>query len=188
MSCISLLRRFGSDTRGVAAIEFALLVPIATLMLLGVLEICNYLLANQRTEKMAHTISDVVTQADSISVSEIKSILGATDEIMKPFPFSKRGHVVITSVHRNVGEGPEVAWQYEGGGSRANSASKFGTLGKASPLPAGFTINERETVIITEVYYDYPPLVTKMFSDNPLIYKYAFYKPRLGALDSLQQQ
>jgi hypothetical protein len=101
--------------------------------------------------------------------------------------------VIITSVHRDPNEDPKVAWQYEGGGTLHEDEdlnSQFGTgTNVDSPLPEGFVLNERETVIIAEVFYKYPAFITDMFRTNQVeLYRYAFYKPRLGSLDTVQSQ
>ncbi|MDX1922342.1 MAG: TadE/TadG family type IV pilus assembly protein [Alphaproteobacteria bacterium] len=177
------------DNSGVAAIELAVVLPMLMTLFLGVVEISNFVLVNERTEKMAHTIADVVSQGEAITTAELENILSASSEIMKPFPFSSLGHVIITSVHREVNDTPKVAWQYEGGGTLTNTHSNFGGAGFASPLPEGFVLNERETVIIAEVFYNHENLVTNMFNgSNPQLYKYAFYKPRLGALNVISTQ
>ncbi len=181
--------RFIKDNRGVAAIELAIVLPMMMTLFLGVVEISNFVLINERTEKMAHTVADVVAQGEAITVAELDNILSATSEIMKPFPFNERGHVIITAVHREPNDTPKVAWQYEGGGTLQNTHSNFGGPGFASPLPEGFILNEKETVIIAEIYYAHENLVTNMFNgSNPNLYKYAFYKPRLGALDVISSQ
>ena len=185
----SPFNRFLKDNRGVAAIELAVVLPMLMTLFLGVVEISNFVLINERTEKMTHTIADVVAQGETITIAEMDNILAATSEIMKPFPFNERGHVIITAVHREVHDTPKVAWQYEGGGTLQNTHSNFGGTGFASPLPEGFILNEKETVIIAEVYYAHENLVTNMFNgSNPQLYKYAFYKPRLGALDVISRQ
>jgi Flp pilus assembly pilin Flp len=184
-----LLSRFHKDERGVAALEMAITLPIVMTMLLGVMEIANFVLANQRTDKMAYTIADLVAQNDEITPTQLNTIMGASQQIMKPFPFGDRGHVIITSVHRNPGGEPYVAWQYEGGGTLHDTQSNFGSAGFDSVLPSGFTLNERETVIIAEVFYSYPTLVTNLLGTHDTqLYKYAFYKPRLGGLDTVQTQ
>lgn len=189
MTFRALLKNFCMNQRGVAAIELAVVLPMMMTLFLGVVEISNFVLVNERTEKMAYTISDVVSQGETITIAELDNILSATSEIMYPFPFSARGHVIITSVYRAVGDVPKVAWQYEGGGTLKNVISNFGGQGFASPLPQGFILNEKETVIISEVYYNHENLVTNMFNgSNPLLYKYAFYKPRLGALNVISKQ
>jgi hypothetical protein len=178
------------DTRGTAAIEFAIILPTIFIMFMGVVEISNFIILNQRTEKVAHAIADLISQSETITTREMDTILNATEEMMEPFPFGANGHVIITSVHRNPEESPEVAWRYEGGGTLQNVHSDFGGApGQLSPLPDGFVLNERETVIIAEVYYNYEPFLTSMFSSGSnQLYKYAFYKPRLGALDSISVQ
>lgn len=176
------------NENGSAAVEFAFLLPILLFLFMGTVEISNFITVNQRTEKLAHTVADLVTQFQNITTKDLDTILAASDDFMDPFPFFQRGHIIITSVHRNVGEGPKVVWQYEGGGKLNNLNSNFGSTGFNSPLPTGFTLNERETVIIAEIYYDYAPFITDMFqgSSNRL-YKYAFYKPRLGSLETVQK-
>jgi Flp pilus assembly pilin Flp len=182
-------QHFIRDNRGVAAVELALVLPMLLTLFLGVVEISNFVLVNERTEKMTTTIADVVSQGDTITIAELDNILSATSEIMKPFPFAARGHVIITSVHRAVRDTPKVAWQYEGGGTLHNVSSNFGGPGFNSPLPQGFILNEKETVIIAEVYYDHQNMITDMFNgSDKLLYKYAFYKPRLGALDIISTQ
>lgn len=179
---------FWRDERGVAGVEFAVILPIIFVMFMGVVEISNFVLVNQRTEKMAHNIADLVAQNETITPRQLNVIMDAASEIMTPFPFGAQGHIIITSVHRNPGGDPRVAWQYEGGGTLHETESEFGATGFDSPLPEGFTLNERETVIIAEVFYDYGSILTDMFSSGQRMYKYAFYKPRLGSLDSVQAQ
>lgn len=192
---LKIFRSFCRDQRGVAALEMAICMPFLLTLMLGVLEISNFILATQRTEKMAYTIADLVSQNDSITTAELNAIMDASAEIMKPFPFSERGHVIITSVHRNPNQEPKVAWQYEGGGTLHEDDEDFagsqfgGGAGFDSPLPESFTLNERETVIIAEVYYKYPAFITDMFRTNEVeLYRYAFYKPRLGTLETVQTQ
>jgi Flp pilus assembly pilin Flp len=184
----TFFKRYARDERGVAGVEFAVMLPAIFIMFLGVVEISNFVMVNQRTEKMAHNLADLIAQSDGITTTQINTIMDASSEIMKPFEFGPRGHVIITSVHRNAGQQPRVAWQYEGGGDLDEVESNFGSTGFGSVLPSGFTLNERETVIIAEVFYDHRSLITDMFSSGERMYKYAFYKPRLGALDTVQSQ
>ncbi|HVY12775.1 MAG TPA: TadE/TadG family type IV pilus assembly protein [Alphaproteobacteria bacterium] len=180
---------FLNDQRGTAFLEMAISLPFLLTLLLGVMEISNFVMANERTDKMAYTIADLVSQNENVTTSDLNSIMDASAQIMKPLPFGARGHVIITAVHRDPGGSPYVAWQYEGGGTLHDQRSNFGATGFPSVLPSGFTLNERETVIIAEVYYQYPALVTNMLnSNNDILYKYAFYKPRLGALTTVQSQ
>ncbi len=183
-----MMRSFFHNQEGSAAIEMAAILPVIFTMFMGMVEVSNFVMVTQRTEKLAHNLADMVAQAETITTSQLNTIMDASSQIMQPFPFGQQGHVIITSVHRNVGEGPKVAWQYEGGGKLKNDTSNFGSTGFSSPLPSGFTLEERETVIIAEVFYDSTPFLTNMFESDGRVYKYAFYKPRLGSLDTVQTQ
>lgn len=180
---------FVRDQRGVAALEMAIALPFLLTMFLGVIEIANFVLASERADKMAYSIADLVTQNKAVTINDLNTIMDASAQIMQPFPFGSRGHVIITSVYKNPGQEPEVTWQYEGGGTLKDQHSNFGSTGFTSPLPTGFTMNDKDTVIIAEVFYQYPAFITDMLnSDNTVIYKYAFYKPRLGDLSTVQTQ
>lgn len=184
----NLCKRFYHDQRGVAAVELAIILPALLTLFLGVVEISNFILVNQRAEKMSHVIADLITQEETITDSQITTIMNAAKEIMQPFPFDDAGKVVITSVHRDPDDEAAIAWQRESTSNLSDSDSKFGSTGQDTQLPASFDLNERETVIIAEIFYDYAPFITNMFTGNTRIYKYAFYKPRLGALDTVASQ
>ena len=59
--------RFLRDRRGVAAIEFALILPILVLLCLGCFEVPRYVLIWQRIERAASGVSDLVAQPTSRS-------------------------------------------------------------------------------------------------------------------------
>lgn len=181
-------RRFSRsrDDRGVAAVEFALILPVLITLFYGVIEITRFILISQKTEKLAHSIADVTAQSTLVTIASLDQLMSATADIMNPFPMGVNGRVIITSIYRPAGTAttPSVNWRYTGGGTLA-AVSQLGDLGAAPNMPQSFTFEERENVIAAEVYYQFSPLMTTRFFGNPrLVYRAAFYKPRLGALTS----
>ena len=49
-------------------------------------------------------------------------------------------------------------------------------------LPTGFTLNEKDNIIVAEVFYEYEPIAPGLLFDKAAIYRRAIFKPRLGLL------
>jgi hypothetical protein len=178
------LKRFLGNRRGVAALEMALALPILTSLFFGCLEVTMNILAAEKVEKLASTSADVVAQSEVATNAGIAQLLSATTEVMKPFDFGTDGVVIITSIYRASGSTQSlVNWRYTGGG-QLTATSKFGAVGAQASLPTGFTLNEKENVIVAEVYYRYQPLFPGILFDEKTIYRKALFKPRLSALTS----
>ena len=182
---LNRLRRLRQDNRGVAAIEFALLLPMLLALLIGCLEVTFKIWSTQKAEKLAVTLSDVIAQAKAVTNSDLVSLVGATDKIMDPFPFGdEQSKIIISSVYVAQGEeDAEVNWQCffpSSGGLTA--ASKLGVKDAVANLPDGFTLVEKDNVIVTEIFYKYTPIAPGLLFDESIIYRRALFKPRLGTL------
>ena len=178
----NLFKTFRSDKNGIAAVEFALAAPILITLLLGGFELARYSLLNLKMEKVAFTIADVISQNETLTISQIGDVFEATEEIASPFEFGSLGVVYVTSAFRDTGDSfPTVLWQQSGSGT-ANFASQIGTVGLTATLPNNLDINERDNVIVSEVYYQYTPVFSLGLISPTTIYKTTVFKPRLGDL------
>ncbi len=160
-------------------------------MLLGAADSTSALLTNEKSDRIAFTVTDIVTQYQTIKIADLSDILKAASQLMQPFPFGNKGIVIVTSVYKAAGDNPRICWQYSGGGTLGTGGSKIGTdngnadctKGSYATLPNGLTMNDNENLIISEVFYAFTP----MFMDFGLlkantIYRTAVYKPRLSPL------
>lgn len=167
---------------GVAATEFAIALPFIMGLMLGGFELSRYVILHQKLEKVAYTISDVVSQSDSITTAQLNQAVLAATTIMQPTVFAPDGIVFISSVYKNGTAAPTVRWQYSGGGTLSRS-SQIGVTGGTATLPNGLALNDKDNVIISEIYYRYSPFLGGGIFVSPFdIYKIAIFKPRLGAL------
>ncbi|MEJ0010824.1 MAG: TadE/TadG family type IV pilus assembly protein [Alphaproteobacteria bacterium] len=177
-----MIRRLLRSQAGVAVAEFALVLPVLMTFFYGCIEVTRYILAVQKTEKLAFTVANVVAQEKTVTNADLTSLLSATDHIMDPFAFEANGTVLISSLYRAQGaSGATVNWQYTGGGTLA-AISHLGAVGATPAMPGGFTFDNKENVIAAEVFYKFSPLITTRFFSTTTVYRVAFYKPRLGAL------
>lgn len=168
--------------RGVAAVEFALTMPIWLTLLLGMTDGGYCLVVNERADRIAYSVTDIVTQYQGISRSNLDDIVQAAGQLMQPFAFGEKGIVIVTSVYKPPGQSPTICWQYTGGGA-FNMSSQVGSTGGNPTLPNGLVLNDNDNVIITEVYYSFEPLFlsAELLTSGP-IYRVAVYKPRLSPL------
>lgn len=181
--------RFKRDQRGLAYLEFAVALPFLLVALMGSIEVTRYILIAQKVEKVAVTLSDVVSQGTTISTSDLDNIVTAASEVMRPYSFGASGFVIISSVTQtgtpDAGNPPRVKWQYTGGGTWTQT-SLVGTVGTAATLPPSISLNNKDNVIIAEVFYNYAPLIPMNgVITNTSIYKLGLFKPRLGDLSTL---
>jgi hypothetical protein len=177
-----MIKHFLSNERGVAMVEFGLMLPLLMTLFYGGIEITRYLLIAQKIEKMAHAAADVTAQSKTLTTASIDQVLAATGNIIEPFESGANTRVVISSLYRAPGQpSARVNWKYYGGGTLSESGA-IGAVGAVPVMPGGFTFNERENVISAEIYFRFSPLLTSDYFGTTTIYRAAFYKPRLGLL------
>lgn len=179
---VNLAARFMRAERGVAMVEFGLMLPVLMTLFYGAVEVTRYILITQKVEKLAHAAADVIAQSSVVTIASLDQVMAATTDIMNPFTMGADGHVIVSSLYRAVGiANATVNWRYEGGGTLL-ATSQLGAVAATPIMPAGFTFEERENVIAAEAFYRFSPLISNQFFGTRTVYRVAFYKPRLGVL------
>lgn len=170
------------DRSGAAAVEAALMLPVLLTLFIGCTEVTFKIWSTQKAEKLAVTLADVVAQGQTVSEEDLEYMVKASDNIMEPFDFGTDGVIIISSVYVAQEEtDAKVNWQCTMLGSFTVS-SKIGPWGAVAELPDDLTLAERDNVIVAEVFYKYKPIAPGLMFDEGVIYRRAFFKPRLGAL------
>jgi Flp pilus assembly protein TadG len=90
----SILRRFGRDTRGVSAMEFAILLPVMLLFVAGTVDINEGLTVHRKIRQISSVIVDLVSQSDKLTQSEVATILTGAAKILDPYPGVKLSIIV----------------------------------------------------------------------------------------------
>jgi Flp pilus assembly protein TadG len=74
-----------ADCRGVAATEFAVIVPVMLAMFFGTVEFSSGIAVDRKVTLMARTLSDLTSQSISVGDSDITNFLAASAAIMTPY-------------------------------------------------------------------------------------------------------
>ena len=170
---------------GNVAVEFALAVPVLLMLMLASAELARFVILHQKMDRVATTISDLVSRAETINESEMADIFTAVGEVAYPYDLANLGVVIVSSVINPDGNGPVVAWQRSGGGSYS-ATSHLGVEGDAATLTGDFEVRQGETAIISEVYFDFTPFLSDMIVAPQVIYRTAHHRPRLGTLEEIE--
>lgn len=82
-------RLFGRDRRAVAAVEFAVILPIMLVIYIGVVDVTRAVISIRKANLVSRTLSDLVAQQSTSTAtpsSTIATIFNASTAIMQPFP------------------------------------------------------------------------------------------------------
>ncbi len=180
-----LLARLRRACGGSIAAEFAMAMPVMILIALGGSEIARYALLSQKLARTAVTMADLVSQAETLTESDVTQLFAAVTPVMEPFTAGSNEVVIVSSIAATGGNPPKIGWQRMGGGTLTGETSKFGSEGADADLPSGFVVRDGESVIVAEVYYDYAPLFTAGIVGEQVLYHRAMFRPRFGSLAAL---
>jgi Flp pilus assembly protein TadG len=172
-----LLRRFRRDGRGVAAIEFALILPILVLLTLGCFEVPRYVLLWQRIERASSGVSDLVAQADEpMTANQMSDIMSAAKIMMQPYAIFNAGNIVVTSVNNPTGgSGVKNTWRAS---CPAGVLGSLGAINSTPTLPTGLAPTLDNEVLVTEVSFTYTPVFSTIIYQGSTLKAIAYTRPR----------
>jgi Flp pilus assembly protein TadG len=177
----ALLRRFRGDGHGVAAIEFALILPILIILTLGCFEVPRYVLLWQRLERAASGVSDLVAQADEpLTANQMTDIFSAAKIMMQPYAIFTDGTIIVTSINNpSKGAGVQNTWRAQCGINNASNQSQLGSVGGTpTNLPGQLSPATDNEVLVTEVYYKFTPVFKTFIYKGSNLYAVAYTRPR----------
>lgn len=153
-----IARHFRADRKGVAAVEFALVLPVLIVMYFGTLELTQAVSVNQKVTHLSSSVADLVTQTQSISGTEMSDIFKAASSIMAPFdPTSLK--IIIAAVDFDEDGNGKVGW------SAAHQTSPYAT-NQPPPvsIPNALQIPNTQ-VIIGKVDYTHNSMFSQILYD-----------------------
>jgi Flp pilus assembly protein TadG len=120
--------RFRRGERGVAAVEFAFIAPIMLLLFVGTLELSSGISVNRKLSRLSSTLSDLVTQSQNLSCSDVDDIMKAASKVIFPYDEAKV-KIVLTGVNIDAAGAAKVEW------SRAKNTAAHATGATYSGVP-----------------------------------------------------
>lgn len=178
---------FSKDRRGVAAVEFALVVPLMLAIYLGTIEMSNGVSVNRKVSRVAATVADLVTQQDTVTKAELLDIMEIGESVLFPYTLDKPDIVVVgIRVDSSFPQGGKVAWsrRYNKGTYQAGWS-----VGADAWVPNDLRIDDTFLVRV-DTGLDYVPVVSWVIGETVGTVKNGvgmiemketyFYRPRLS--------
>jgi len=167
------------DSRGVVALEFALIVPMMVLILIGIYQISQVVRVTMKLSNVAVAVADLIAQQDSVTggvTGSLGNFCKAAQLMMAPFPTGAAtgpfslSIASVTNYSNNTVSNVKVDWTVNAAcTTTATGTSALGSSATTlvtSPVnlvpntgPSGTTNIAGDTVIIVQANYKYSSLV-----------------------------
>ena len=185
----ALAKRFRSDRRGVAAIEFALVVPLMLVMYLGTIEISSAVSINRKVSRIAATVADLVTQQTEVTKTSLAGMMEIGEAILYPYTAERPViRIIGINVDSSFPEGGKVVWSRRFNKGTLDDGGL--TAGENTWVPSDLRIDGTFLVRV-DTSLDYVPIVNWLIGDTIGTVKDGvgviemeeryFLRPRIGA-------
>ena len=174
--------RFGHDRRAIAAVEFALILPVMLLAYIGLVDVSRGVIASRKLNVLSRTVSDLVSQqptSQTTSITTLSTIMAAASSVMHPFDTT--GLVItVSAVDIKANNGvcctALVRWSYTNGATTAlRSCSPAltqvpnGTTPTSKNIPLalvttnveanyGYLTGQTSYLVVADVTYTFRPI------------------------------
>jgi Flp pilus assembly protein TadG len=164
MKIKSVAKRLAKTERGVAATEFALLLPVITMMFFGLIEVSDAMTVNRKVAISANTLADLAAQSETLLISDIDDLFDGVMTIVEPNDSSGMQLRLISVVLDGEGN-PIVHWSRDHLG-----AQPYAPGADYLTLPDNDVLVANRSLIVVELTYTYTPSLTNYFVDIPIVF------------------
>lgn len=168
------LKRLYKNTAGLAALEFALVLPLMITAMLGTVEVWNLVTSYSKTVSASQTVADLTSQSASLTTAQMNSIVVAAQRVLDPMVSNTTTlGISVVSVGFDAANKPIQLWKFGWGTAAAAAPSISGAAGLGVTGDSVILVNLSYTCIplihdivpqvtFTETSYSRPRLVKKI--------------------------
>ncbi len=159
IASLNIGRRFATSTRGVAAIEFAFIVPVLMLLFLASFDAANAIAVYMKVRSAAFTLGSITNQyttsTNGIQSTDMTAITGSTAAVLAPYS-STPVVVKISQIKATSAGNATVSWSYSLNGTAYAQGASWTTL--PTQFASTNACNSYPCYLIfAEVSYKYTP-------------------------------
>lgn len=164
------LANFRRADDGLAAVEFAMVLPLLLLLLLGGFELTQAASTYRKATDTTSQVAAIVSQFTIMSPDDVNSVFSATSQIMYPNSVTNL-QIVLSEVSTDANKNATVDWSQAYQGATA--------LIKGSPiaLPPGLGMASTSYILVQTTYL-YKPTIGSAFIKNIPLHASIFMLPR----------
>lgn len=191
----TLFQRWRHEDDGSTIVEFSLIFPALIVLFIGMVEVSNYFTAKGRVLDAASAVGDIATRFWDVTDNDVLQLMKAGDAVIATNSAAETNIADTEITLTNV-----LACRCEGAGD--SDAANFcfhvvwshrwtkGELSGGYPykeqlewVPQALAIEESESLVITEISYQYSPLIKMTLTEDMFrMNELRFNRPRSNAL------
>ena len=162
-----------ANDSGLAAVEFALLLPVMITLFFGVVEVSLALLCRADVTNVASSAADLIAQESAVSTGDMTNVFSAANALLYPYDTSVAkitvSSIVYDTTTKSLTSG-KVAWSCTRNGTQR-------TPGATVTLPSDL-MTANGSVIMSEISYNYSSPTTKIITGIKTMTNTFYTKPR----------
>lgn len=155
-----MMIRFSRDNRGLAAVEFAFIVPLMLVLLFGMIDTSSGVAVDRKVTLTARSLSDLVSQGTNVSQNDLKNFFGLGGAIMAPYSVTAATMTQkVTQLAVDGSKNVKVAWSYSAtvNNNTATITQGYDKNAVITTVPANLLV-PNTYLIWSEVSYKYTPI------------------------------
>ena len=164
-------RRAGADARGVSAIEFALILPVMVIAILGSFQVFWIARAQMLAVNAARVLADIVSQQNAVSTADITDFCKAAQLSMQPMPSAAFTASIASVTNQNASR--KIDWTDK-------TCGTVSAIGSALTTAQTVTPNDSDTAIVVEASYTVALPFSFPLSSTFVVNATAVASPRTG--------
>lgn len=149
---------------GLAATEFAMLLPVLVLLFFGLVEASTAMTVNRKVAISANTLADLTAQSEFLLEDDMDDLFDGVKSIVEPNDSSGMQLRLISVVRDSEGD-PVVHWSRASDGTTPYTEGDYYTT-----LENEDVLSNTGSLIVVEMTYTYVPSITNHVMSTPIVF------------------
>ena len=169
---LTCLRDFARARSGLAAVEFAAILPFMLTAYLGGIELGDGVAINRKVAVTTRAVADLASRYTTIKNADMASILGASSSVIAPYDAGQLA-VTVSQVSVDSNGNASISWS-----DTLNGTAR--AVNSPITLPGGLA-TPNSSYILGEVKYNYTPVLGYVLTGTLNFSNQIFMSPRESA-------
>jgi Flp pilus assembly protein TadG len=149
---------------GLAATEFAMLLPVLVLLFFGLVEASTAMTVNRKVAISANTLADLTAQSEFLIDDDMDDLFDGVKSIVEPNDSSGMSLRLVSVVRDSEGD-PIVHWSRASDGTTPYTAGDYYTT-----LDNEDVLSSVGSLVVVEMTYTYVPSITNHVMATPIVF------------------
>jgi Flp pilus assembly protein TadG len=177
--CRRSMTRLRRDTRGLAAVEFALILPLMLMMFFGMIDVSSGFAVDRKVSMIAQTLSDLTSRYTVVQETDVTNFFTIADAMLTPYDSTVLKATISQIYLDPASKTAKVVWSRGDAKLAVNTVVTVPTALVAKDSSGNWITNQY--LILAQATYLYTPTIGWVVSKAGInLGESSFTKPRQG--------